>query len=290
MRASDDESPVLFSLSLDLLEKNFVRLVPVVHMFTCGYSLLSSEDYKLRLERKALPFGQKEAAQMSEQTDLSLIPEMQPAHEASPDVWDSLRETSVSSAVNVFSSNPAEEHYRQMIRRHKAWLDSITHECPNPYRHYRIGVYIRYFNQTKYDNYLEYHKKQFLDTIALCPNWLLVDFYVDEGQNAPYMENAPDWCRLLDDCFSGKVDLIVTQKVSNVSRKPQEIAFCARILASLKKPVGIYFISENLFTLASYYQDDLHDTSFLPGPEWKLLPDEIIDETWGHIDETADDA
>lgn len=78
---------------------------------------------------------------MSEQTDLSLIPEMQPAHEASPDVWDSLRETSVSSAVNVFSSNPAEEHYRQMIRRHKAWLDSITHECPNPYRHYRIGVY-----------------------------------------------------------------------------------------------------------------------------------------------------
>ena len=129
-----------------------------------------------------------------------------------------------------------------------------------------------------------------MDTIALCPNWTLVDFYVDEGQSAPYMENAPGWCRLLEDCFSGKVDLIVTQKVSNVSRKPQEITFCARVLASQKNPVGIYFISENLFTLASYYQDDLRDAGFLPGPDWKLLPDEMTEETWGHIDEAADDA
>ena len=33
-------------------------------------------------------------------------------------------------------------------------------------------------------------KQEFIDTIALCPNWTLVDFYVDEGQTAPYMENA----------------------------------------------------------------------------------------------------
>lgn len=28
---------------------------------------------------------------------------------------------------------------------------------------------------------------------------LYVDFYVDQGQNAPKMENAPEWCRLLDE-------------------------------------------------------------------------------------------
>ena len=84
------------------------------------------------------------------------------------------------------------------------------------------------------------------------------------------MENAPELRRLLDDCFSGKVDLIITQKVSNVSRKPEEVTFVSRILATQKHPIGIYFISEDIFTLATYYLDDMKDTGF--------LPDEIVDE------------
>lgn len=195
-------------------------------------------------------------------------------------IWELIRYRAQQAPVpNVFAQNQADEHYRQLIRRHKAWLESIQHECPSPYTKYRIGVYIRFFNQTKYDNYLDYHKQQFADTIALCPNWTLVDYYVDEGSNAPNMENAPGWCRLLEDCFAGRVNLIVTQKISNVSRKPQEIAFCSRILASLKEPVGIYFISEDMFTLASYYQQDLHDTAFLPADNWQILIGD--DETWG---------
>ena len=143
-----------------------------------------------------------------------------------------------------------------------------------PYTPYRIGVYIRYFNQTKYENYLDYHKQEFADTIGLCPKWQLVDFYVDEGMSAPSMEHAKEWCRLLNDCFSGRVNLIVTQKVSNVSRKPEELAFISRILSTQPEPIGIYFISEDLFTLASYYQQDLKDVEFLPSPDWQLLPEE----------------
>ena len=96
----------------------------------------------------------------------------------------------------------------QRISEHKAWLKSIRREQPNPKHHYRVGIYIRYFNQTKYDNYLEYHVKQYQDTMALLPNWELVDFYIDEGATAPNMESAKEWCRLLNDCFSGKVDLM----------------------------------------------------------------------------------
>ena len=33
---------------------------------------------------------------------------------------------------------------------------------------------------------------------------------------APHMEYSKEWCRLLEDCFTGKVDLIVTQKVSKL--------------------------------------------------------------------------
>lgn len=61
--------------------------------------------------------------------------------------------------------------------------------------------------------------------------------------------------------------LIITQKVSNVSRTPDEIAFVSRILAAQKHPIGIYFVSEDLFTLASYYQEDLRDTELLVDKE-----------------------
>lgn len=181
--------------------------------------------------------------------------------------------------VNVFRPDDISAEKKDLIRRHQLWLSSIQKEYPLPSHPYRIGVYIRYFNQTKYKDYLEYHKKQFEDTISLCPLWTLVDFYVDNGSVAPNMENASEWCRLLDDCFSGKVDLIITQKVSNVTRKPQDISLISRLLATQEKPVGIYFISEDIFTLASYYQQDLHETDFLP-EGWRLLPDDNEEETF----------
>ena len=158
------------------------------------------------------------------------------------------------------------------ISAHRLWLQNIRKEHPLPATPYRVGVYIRYFNQTKYENYLDYHIKNFEDTLALCPKWTLVDFYIDEGATAPNMESAPEWCRLLDDCFDGKVDLIITQKVSNVSKKSQEITFVSRLLASLDKPVGIYFISEDIFTLASYYKADIQDKEFLP-EGFQVLPE-----------------
>lgn len=92
------------------------------------------------------------------------------------------------------------------------------------------------------------------------------------------MESAKEWCRLLSDCFGGKVDLIITQKVSNVSKKHYEITILTRMLAALEKPVGIYFVSENIFTLASYYQHDNHDREFFPSGDWEMLPEDEAEE------------
>lgn len=168
----------------------------------------------------------------------------------------------------------------QQIAVHKTWLKTIRHEQPSPKRHFRVGIYIRYFNQTKHNDYLDYHLRQYQDTMALCPNWELIDFYVDEGATAPNMENAKEWCRLLNDCFNGNVDLVITQKVSNVSKKPYEITLLARTLAALENPVGIYFVSENIYTLASYYQHDLHDTRFLPSENWQTLSDNDVNSSF----------
>ena len=165
----------------------------------------------------------------------------------------------------------------EMIAEHLMWLHSIRRERPLVTKSYKVGIYIRYFNQTKYENYLDNHKMQFIDLIQSCPNWTLVDFYVDQGQNAPKMENAPEWCRLLDDCFNNKVDLIITHKVSNVSRDADELTFCARLLSARKHPVGMYFIGEDIFTLASYYQRDLRDRHFFPSEDWQSLPSDDDD-------------
>lgn len=180
------------------------------------------------------------------------------------DIYNKLNEISTPQFALTFGD---ESEQAMKIAEHKAWLQSIRHERPNTAVSYKVGIYIRYYNQTKYDNYIAYHKKDFADTIALCPNWTLVDFYIDEGQTAPNMESAPNWCRLLRDAMEGKVDLIITQKISNVSKKMHEIILCSRLLARQEHPVGIYFISEDLFTLASYYQNDLCNTEFLPEDE-----------------------
>ena len=196
---------------------------------------------------------------------------MAPANQTS--MWDAIRSDKTARQVSPFAVNPFEEARRRLLARHKLWLESLQHEYPSPYTHYRIGVYIRFFNQTKHENYLLYHKQEFIDTIALCPNWILVGFYVDEGQTAPCMENAKEWSRLLLDCLDGKIDLIITQKVSNVTRNPAEITLVSRILATQKKPVGIYFINEDIFTLASYYQEDMRERRFFPSLDWQMLPE-----------------
>ncbi|MBQ3464059.1 MAG: recombinase family protein [Clostridia bacterium] len=166
-----------------------------------------------------------------------------------------------------------EDENAAKIAEHRAWLKTIRHERPSTNKEFKVGVYIRYFNQTKHENYLDYHIKQFRDTLSLCSKWQLIDFYVDEGASPPNMESAAEWSRLLCDAMDGKIDLIITQKVSNVSKKPEEITICSRLLAAQNPPIGIYFISEDIFTLASYYMSDLKDTYFFPDPDWKILPD-----------------
>ena len=93
-----------------------------------------------------------------------------------------MQELDILNKFKEIDCSPFQNEENSKLERHKKWLNTIAREYPSPQKSFNIGVYIRYFNQTKYENYLEYHKRQFEDTIALCPNWKLVDFYIDEGQ------------------------------------------------------------------------------------------------------------
>lgn len=178
---------------------------------------------------------------------------------------DIYKQLSQIESLSGFSGEPQHDNrLAEKISEHRQWLRRLARERPDPERKYKVGVYIRYFNQTKYENYLDYHIKQFADAIEMCPKWELVGIYIDEGMTAPRMEKSPEWSRLLTDCMDGKVDLIITQKISNISQRIFDVILCARMLATQEHPIGMYFVSEDLFTLASYYQEDLRDTCFFP--------------------------
>ena len=40
----------------------------------------------------------------------------------------------------------------------------------------------------------------------------------------------------------------------------------------------MYFVNEDIFTLASYYQEDMREKKFFPSPDWQMLPDDPEEE------------
>lgn len=198
----------------------------------------------------------------------NLIPEsrLSVTHKQGGEMWN-LVKYGRDDEGNIIKLDPEDEQKIKDISEHMAWLSSIPHEIPSPYHHFKIGLYFRYYNQTKHENYIEKHKAEFTETIALCPNWELVDYYIDKGQTAPKLENAPELMRLVNDCLSGKVDLIITERIKGISNDPFEITFLSRMLATQKHPIGIYFVNEDMFTLASYYRFDLKDAQYFVGAE-----------------------
>lgn len=69
-------------------------------------------------------------------------------------VFDKLTAIATPTQLTLFGDSDRS----RAIAEHKAWLQSIRHERPNTESNYKIGIYIRYFNQTKYEDYLSYHK------------------------------------------------------------------------------------------------------------------------------------
>lgn len=63
-----------------------------------------------------------------------------------------------SSAAQGLPHNSAGQSMQPLLRSpRRTLLSNLRGERPNPKQHYKVGIYIRYFNQTKYADYLDYH-------------------------------------------------------------------------------------------------------------------------------------
>jgi len=90
-----------------------------------------------------------------------------------------------------------------------------------------------------YENSAEHHS-----------NWDLKHIYAGEGISATSLKNRDQFNQMIADCESGMYDLIVTKSVSRFARNLVDCVSLVRRLKNLTPPVGVFFETDNLYTLA----------------------------------------
>lgn len=81
------------------------------------------------------------------------------------------------------------------------------------------------------------------------PNWELIRIYADEGISGTSLKNRDAFNEMIEACRRGEYDLIVTKSVSRFARNLVDCISLIRMLKGLTPPVGVYFETDNLYTL-----------------------------------------
>ncbi len=82
------------------------------------------------------------------------------------------------------------------------------------------------------------------------PNWDLQHVFADEGISGTSLKNRDQFNEMITACRQGKYDLIVTKSVSRFARNLVDCVSIIRELKGLNPEVGVFFETDNLFTLS----------------------------------------
>jgi DNA invertase Pin-like site-specific DNA recombinase len=116
----------------------------------------------------------------------------------------------------------------------------------------RVAVYIRVADRNESRlAALEMQCRHYSEEVSRHHDWVLAEIYSDSGTNGSTKVKHPELDRLLDDCRTGKIDLIYTKSVSRVSQNAVQMLAICKELASLNPPVAVYFETENINSLDS---------------------------------------
>lgn len=95
----------------------------------------------------------------------------------------------------------------------------------------------------------ELQKKHYEQQINDMPGWTFAGIYADEGISATSLKNRDEFNRMIEDCYAGKIDVILTKNVSRFARNVVDCLSVVRKLAQLNPPVGVKFETEGFFSL-----------------------------------------
>ena len=116
----------------------------------------------------------------------------------------------------------------------------------------RVAVYTRVSTSSEeqissIENQTLYYTKKIAET----ENWTLQNIYSDEGKSGTSLRKRDAFKRMMQDARERKIDLVVCASVSRFARNFSD---CMTQIAALKTmhpahPIGVYFETENIYTL-----------------------------------------
>lgn len=133
--------------------------------------------------------------------------------------------------LDVIPAMPTEDFYRSEAPKRVAVYARVSTDDPNQTSSYEL------------------QKNHYEDMVKRRSNWDLVDIYADEGISGTSLQHRDSFIRMIEDCKAGKIDLIVTKSVSRFARNILDCIGYVRELKSYEPKVGVYFETENIYTL-----------------------------------------
>ena len=114
----------------------------------------------------------------------------------------------------------------------------------------RVAVYVRVSTDNiQQTTSYELQKNYYEEKVSKNPNWKLVGIYADEGISGTSLKHREAFNRMIDDCEAGLIDLIITKSVARFARNLVDCISKIRRLSERKKPIGVFFESENIYSL-----------------------------------------
>ncbi len=116
----------------------------------------------------------------------------------------------------------------------------------------RVAVYARVStDDPRQTSSYELQKNHYTDMVNQRTDWDLIGIYADEGISGTSLQHRDSFIKMIEDCKAGKIDLIVTKSVSRFARNVLDCIGYVRQLKAMNPPIGIFFETENIFTLNS---------------------------------------
>ena len=147
------------------------------------------------------------------------------------------------------------QELRQIYRREDTGEKTYIPAKPriSPYEKdklFRVCAYCRVStdNDEQLSSY-ELQQAHYKQLVNDHPNWNLKHIYADEGISGTSLKKRDEFNAMIEACRRGEYDLIVTKSVSRFARNLVDCISLIRMLKGLTPPVGVFFETDNLYTL-----------------------------------------
>lgn len=147
------------------------------------------------------------------------------------------------------------EQLRQIYQREdtgeKTFIPAKPKINPNERdRFFRVCAYCRVSTDNdKQLSSFELQQAHYRQLVQDHPNWDLRHIFADQGISGTSLKNRDEFNAMIDACKRGEYDLILTKSVSRFARNLVDCISLIRMLKGLTPPVGVFFETDNLYTL-----------------------------------------